>query len=127
VVEKWFGFYARAKTFENIVALASAAINAAGKEKSVIFSLAIRAMLSVGGTAAQVADDPKSAVWCVRNGLPAIRRVVTSAETATTVDANDLQTLPVYNAEGESLQVIELFIESLAGYDRLLLIFWFCH
>jgi len=63
----------------------------------------------------------------VRNGLPAIRRVVTSAETATTVDANDLQTLPVYNAEGESLQVIELFIESLAGYDRLLLIFWFCH
>ena len=59
--------------------------------------------------------------------MPAIRRVVTSAETATTVDAHDLQTLPVYNAEGESLQVIELFIESLAGYDRLLLIFWFGH
>jgi len=52
---------------------------------------------------------------------------VTSAETATTVDANDLQTLPVYNGEGKSLQVIELFIESLAGYDCFLLTFWFCH
>jgi len=59
--------------------------------------------------------------------LPAIHRVVTSAETATTVDANDLQTLPVYNGEGKSLQVIELFIESLAGYDCFLLTFWFCH
>jgi len=52
---------------------------------------------------------------------------VISVETATTVDAIDLQTLPVCNAEGESLQVIELFIERLAGYDCLLLTFCLGH
>ena len=60
--KKWFGFYVAAKTPENIVASANAAINAAVKEKSIIASLAIQGMLPVGGTAAQMAADQKSAV-----------------------------------------------------------------
>lgn len=59
MVEDWFGFYALAKTPAPIIANANAAIKTALKEKSVIDSLALSGMVSIGGSAADMANSMK--------------------------------------------------------------------
>jgi tripartite-type tricarboxylate transporter receptor subunit TctC len=58
--EEWFGFYAPAKTPPAIVASASAAINAALKEKSVIDSLAATGLIAKGSTPEEMARSQKA-------------------------------------------------------------------
>ncbi|MCW5223202.1 twin-arginine translocation pathway signal protein [Verminephrobacter aporrectodeae subsp. tuberculatae] len=53
-VEEWFGFYAPIKTPASVVAAASAAINAAIKEKSVVDSLAVVGLIAKGSTPAEM-------------------------------------------------------------------------
>lgn len=59
VVEEWFGFYAPAKTPAQVVTNANQAINAALKEKTVIDSLALSAMVPVGGSPEDMAKSMK--------------------------------------------------------------------
>ena len=59
VVEEWFGFYAPAKTPAAVVTSANQAINAALKEKTVIDSLALSAMVPVGGSPEDMAKSMK--------------------------------------------------------------------
>jgi tripartite-type tricarboxylate transporter receptor subunit TctC len=59
VVEEWFGFYAPAKTPAAVVTSANQAINAALKEKTVIDSLALSAMVPVGGSPEEMAKSMK--------------------------------------------------------------------
>lgn len=54
VVEEWFGIYAPARTPENVVANANAAINAALKDRAVIDGLATSALLARGSTPAEM-------------------------------------------------------------------------
>ena len=59
VVEEWFGFYAPAKTPAQVITNANQAINAALKEKTVIDSLALSAMVPVGGSPEDMAKSMK--------------------------------------------------------------------
>ena len=59
-VEEWFGFYAPAKTPAATIASASAAINAALKDKSVVDSLALVGLVAHGSTPAEMAADQKA-------------------------------------------------------------------
>ncbi|MET0543512.1 MAG: tripartite tricarboxylate transporter substrate-binding protein [Variovorax sp.] len=59
-VEEWFGFYAPAKTPAATVASASAAINAALADKSVIDSLALVGLVAHGSTPQEMAADQKA-------------------------------------------------------------------
>ena len=58
--DEWFGFYAHAKTPASIVAAASAAINAALKDKAVIDSLAVTGLIAQGSTPEEQARSQKA-------------------------------------------------------------------
>lgn len=57
--EEWFGFYAPAKTPPAVVAAASAAINAALKDKAVTDSLAVVGLIAKGSTPEEMAKSQK--------------------------------------------------------------------
>ena len=59
-VEEWFGFYAPAKTPPATIASASAAINAALKDKSVVDALALVGLVAHGSTPQAMAADQKA-------------------------------------------------------------------
>ncbi|MEJ8855740.1 tripartite tricarboxylate transporter substrate-binding protein [Variovorax robiniae] len=59
-VEEWFGFYAPAKTPAATIASASAAINAALADKSVIDALALVGLVAHGSTPQEMAADQKA-------------------------------------------------------------------
>jgi len=59
-VEEWFGFYAPAKTPAATIASASAAINAALADKSVIDALALVGLVAHGSTPQAMAADQKA-------------------------------------------------------------------
>lgn len=77
VVEEWFGFYAPAKTPANVIANANAAILAALKDKTVIDSLALQGLLTVGSTPEEMARSQReqSERW-----KPLINRIGFTAE-----------------------------------------------
>jgi len=58
--EEWFGFYAPSRTPAAVVANASAAINAALKERSVIDSLALMGLVAQGSSAAEMDASQKA-------------------------------------------------------------------
>jgi tripartite-type tricarboxylate transporter receptor subunit TctC len=58
-VEEWFGFCAPAKTPTNVIEAATAAINAALKDKSVIDSLTVVGLIPFGGTPEDMARSQK--------------------------------------------------------------------
>ncbi len=58
-VDEWFSFYAPAGTPANVIAAASAAINVALKDKSVIDSLALVGLIAQGSTPAELAASQK--------------------------------------------------------------------
>ena len=58
-VEEWFGFYAPAKTPAATIASASAAINAALRDKSVVDALALVGLVAHGSTPQAMAADQK--------------------------------------------------------------------
>jgi tripartite-type tricarboxylate transporter receptor subunit TctC len=57
--DEWFGIYAPARTPDNVVANASAAINAALKDKAVVDGLAVSALLARGSTPAEMDKSQK--------------------------------------------------------------------
>jgi tripartite-type tricarboxylate transporter receptor subunit TctC len=57
--EEWFGFYAPARTPQNVVTNANAAINAALKDKSVIDSLAVMGLVAQGSTSSEMDASQK--------------------------------------------------------------------
>ena len=59
-VEEWFGFYAPAKTPAATIASASAAINAALKDKTVVDALALVGLVASGSTPQAMAADQKA-------------------------------------------------------------------
>lgn len=59
-VEEWFGFYAPAKTPAATIASASAAINAALKDKTVVDALALVGLVARGSTPQEMAADQKA-------------------------------------------------------------------
>lgn len=59
-VEEWFGFYAPAKTPAATIASASAAINAALKDKAVVDALALVGLVAHGSTPQAMAADQKA-------------------------------------------------------------------
>jgi tripartite-type tricarboxylate transporter receptor subunit TctC len=59
VVDEWFSFYAPARTPANVIAAASAAINAAVKDKAVIDALALVGLIAQGSTPEELGRSQK--------------------------------------------------------------------
>ncbi|NBQ86436.1 MAG: twin-arginine translocation signal domain-containing protein [Betaproteobacteria bacterium] len=59
VVDEWFSFYAPARTPANVIAAASAAINAAVKDKAVVDALALVGLIAQGSTPEELGRSQK--------------------------------------------------------------------
>ncbi len=59
VVDEWFSFYAPARTPANVIAAASAAINAAVKDKAVIDALSLVGLIAQGSTPEELGRSQK--------------------------------------------------------------------
>jgi tripartite-type tricarboxylate transporter receptor subunit TctC len=75
--EEWFGFYAPARTPQNVIAAASTAINAALKDKMVTDSLAVVGLIPHGSTPEEMArwQDSEAKHWA-----PLIKKIGFTAE-----------------------------------------------
>jgi tripartite-type tricarboxylate transporter receptor subunit TctC len=75
--DEWFGIYAPARTPENVVANANAAINAALRDKAVIDALAVSALVARGSSPADMERSQKEEL--TRWG-PVVKRIGFTAE-----------------------------------------------